>query len=206
MSVVLFRKILWILIAATLALLVYLSIPGTSIKDNSPAPGNAETVGPAPGGPFSMIAHTGETVTEKTYAGKGWLMFVGFTNCPDICPTTLAEMSSWFDALGAEADGLTGFLVTVDPERDTVDVLRQYISSFDDRIVALRPSPSELANFAKAYRIYYAKVPTQEGDYTMDHTAGVLLFDRDGKFSGTIDREEPKEVALQKIRRLLDRR
>lgn len=205
MSATMFRKILWGLIAASLALLVYVSVPGMGINSDGPRQGSDATGRSSLGGPFSMTAHTGETVTDKTYAGKGWLMFVGFTNCPDICPTTLAEMSSWFDALGADADGLRGFLITVDPERDTVDVLRQYMSSFDDRIVALRPSPSELARFAKAYKIFYAKVPTQEGDYTMDHTAGVLLFDRYGRFSGTIDREEPKAVALQKIRRILDR-
>ena len=157
------------------------------------------------GGPFSMVSQDGIEVTEKTYAGKVWLMFVGFTYCPDICPTTLAEMSSWLQALGAEADDVQGFLVTVDPERDTVDVLKRYISSFDRRIAALRPEPEELAKFAQAYRITYKKVPTGDDDYTMDHTAGVLLFDRSGRFSGTIDLHESKDIALQKIRRLIAR-
>ncbi|CCV11926.1 SCO family protein [Mesorhizobium sp. STM 4661] len=203
MNVTTFRKVTWGAIAATLALLVYLVIAGTGTKSVAPTLGGTESVGKPLGGPFSMVSQTGEVVTEKTYAGKGWLMFVGFTNCPDICPTTLAEMSSWFDALGAEADELRGFLISVDPERDTVATLKQYMSSFDRRIVALRPEPAELTRFAKAYRIYYAKVPTQDGDYTMDHTAGVLLFDREGRFSGTIDREESRDMALQKIRRLL---
>ncbi len=157
------------------------------------------------GGPFSMISQDGKTVTDKTYAGKVWLMFVGFTHCPDICPTTLAEMSSWLGALGAEADEVRGFLVTVDPERDTVDVLKRYVSSFDARIVALRPEAQELATFARNYRITYAKVPIGDGDYTMDHTAGVLLFDRNGRFSGTIDLHESNDVALQKIRRVIAR-
>lgn len=199
MTISTFRKVTWGAIAAILALFVYL----VAVPWSAPSHGKAEGVGNPLGGPFSMVSQTGETVTEKTYAGKGWLMFVGFTNCPDICPTTLAEMSSWFDALGAEADDLRGFLISVDPERDTVAKLKQYLSSFDRRIVALRPEPAELRRFAKAYRIYYAKAPTQDGDYTMDHTAGILLFDRQGKFSGTIDREESRDMALKKIRRLL---
>lgn len=167
---------------------------------------SAPTAAPvAIGGPFSMVSQDGVAVTEKTYAGKVRLMFVGFTYCPDICPTTLAEMSSWLQALGAEADDVQGFLVTVDPERDTVDVLKRYISSFDRRIAALRPEPEELAKFAQAYRITYRKVPTGDDDYTMDHTAGVLLFDRGGRFSGTIDLHESKDIALQKIRRLIAR-
>ncbi|SJM33706.1 SCO family protein [Mesorhizobium delmotii] len=206
MSIATFRKAIWTLIAAASLLLIYLLVAGTASRDNSLARSDTQTGQLALGGPFNMVSHEGKTVTEQSYAGKGWLMFMGFTNCPDICPTTLAEMSSWFDALGAEADDLRGFLVTVDPERDTVDILKQYISSFDDRIIALRAEPAELARFAKAYKIYYAKVPTQDGDYTMDHTASVLLFDRSGSFSGTIDREEPAEIALQKIRRLLAER
>jgi protein SCO1/2 len=92
----------------------------------------------------------------------------------------------------------------VDPERDTIENLKLYMSSFDPRIVALRPEPSELAGFAKAFKVYYEKVDTGGGDYTMDHTAGVLLFDRDGDFSGTIDMHEDRDVALQKIRRLVE--
>ncbi len=203
MNVTTFRKITWGLIAASLALLGYFVVAGIGARNEASVRESTQTGAAALGGPFTMVSHTGETVTEKTYAGKGWLMFAGFTNCPEICPTTLAEMSSWFDDLGAEADDLRSFLISVDPERDSVDTLKQYMSSFDRRIIALRPEPAELKRFAKAYRIYYAKVPTADGDYTMDHTAGILLFDRQGAFSGTIDREEPRDIALKKIRRLL---
>lgn len=186
-------------IALVAVLVGYLALPRS---EQHPA----EAATPARiGGAFSMVSQDGVEVSEKTYAGKVWLMFVGFTHCPDICPTTLAEMSSWFEALGAEADAVQGFLVTVDPERDTVDVLKRYVSSFDRRIVALRPEPEQLPQFAKNYRITYARVPIGDGDYTMDHTAGVLLFDRTGRFSGTIDLHEPQEIALQKIRRLIAR-
>ncbi|MEQ1945473.1 SCO family protein [Mesorhizobium sp. VNQ89] len=204
MNVTTFRWIIWSMVAVCLAVLVVLGGFGRSAPFGSEAQDATSGATAKIGGPFSMTAHTGETVTEKTYAGKGWLVFMGFTNCPDICPRTLAEMSSWFDALGPEADKLRGFLVSVDPERDTIENLKLYMSSFDPRIVALRPEPSELAGFAKAFKVYYEKVDTGGGDYTMDHTAGVLLFDRDGDFSGTIDMHEDRDVALQKIRRLVE--
>ncbi|MGO4836924.1 SCO family protein, partial [Rhizobiaceae sp. 2RAB30] len=111
--------------------------------------------------------------------------------------------SSWFGELGKEGDGVQGFLVSVDPERDSLETLGLYMSSFDKRIVALRPEPAELERFAKAFKVYYKKVPTEGGDYTMDHTAGVLLFDRQGRFSGMIDMHESREVILQKIRRAI---
>ncbi len=151
-----------------------------------------------------MTAHTGQQVTEKTFADKAWLLFVGFTHCPEICPTTLAEMSAWLQELGGDADKVQGLLVTVDPERDTVELLREYMSSFDSRIVALRPEPAELPRFAENYKIVYRKTPMEGGGYTMDHTAAVLLFDRRGLFSGTIDFHEDRAIALEKIRRTLN--
>ncbi len=114
-------------------------------------------------------------------------------------------MTAWFDELGPEADQVQGFLVSVDPERDTVDALAQYMSSFDDRIVALRPGAEELERFAKAFKVHYEKVPFGEDDYTMDHTAGVLMFDRAGEFSGTLDLHEPRDVTLAKLRRLIEK-
>jgi protein SCO1/2 len=126
MNVKVFRSIVWLLVAACVGILVVLgglaSIPpvgqGSSVRVEE---------GSAPiGGPFAMTAHTGETVTQDTYAGKAWLVFMGFTNCPDICPTTLAEMSSWFEELGPRADRMRGFLVSVDPERDTLEKLALY--------------------------------------------------------------------------------
>lgn len=201
MSVKTFRLAVWFLIGLSVATLTYLSLRG---------PGGAAlgfgTTADATvtfGGPFSMTAHTGETVSEKTYAGRPWMMFVGFTYCPEICPTTLAEMTTWYQELGADAQDLRGFLISVDPERDTVEALSRYMSSFDSRIVALRPSPAELERFTKAYKIYYKKVDTGDGTYTMDHTAGVLLFDREGLFAGAIDLQEPRKTALQKLRRLV---
>ena len=206
MNISLFRWIVWSLVALCLAALGYLAVMAPKWNDHSEVvqPVAAETAAASLGGPFSMVPQAGEIVTEKTYAGKVWLMFMGFTNCPDICPTALSEMSWWLEELGAEADDVRGFFITVDPERDTVDVLKRYVSSFDDRIIALRPDPRELERFAKSYKINYKKVPNEEGGYNMDHTAGVLLFNRAGEFSGTIDLHEAKEVALVKIWRLVE--
>lgn len=206
MSDITLRSIVWTVIALCLAVLGYmgLMVPRWNDRTDIVRPVTAESNAASLGGPFSMISHTGETVTEKTYAGKVWLMFMGFTNCPDICPTALAEISSWLEELGDEADEVRGFFVTVDPERDTDEVLRRYVSSFDDRIIALRPDPKELERFAKSYKINYKKIPTDGGGYTMDHTDDVLLFSKAGGFSGTIDLHEPKEIALRKIWRLVE--
>ena len=127
MNVTTFRWIIWSMVAVCLAVLVVLGGFGRSAPFGGAARDATSGATVKIGGPFSMTAHTGQTVTEKTYAGKGWLVFMGFTNCPDICPTTLAEMSSWFDALGPEADKLRGFLVSVDPERDTIENLKLYM-------------------------------------------------------------------------------
>jgi protein SCO1 len=156
------------------------------------------------GGAFTMTDSSGRKVTEETYAGKVWMMFMGFTNCPDICPTTLAEMSGWLQELGADEDGIRGFLVTVDPERDTPEIVGRYISSFDDRIVGLVPTEDQLESFAENYKVHYDKVQLKEGGYTMDHTAGVLLFDRSGRFIGTIDLHENRQTALAKLRNLIN--
>lgn len=198
-----FRGIVWLLVAVCAGMLVVLGgfggVPSVGQASLSGTKADSALIG----GPFAMTAHTGETVTQDTYAGKAWLLFMGFTNCPDICPTTLAEMSSWFEEFGHQADRMRGFLVSVDPERDKLERLALYMQSFDDRIVALRPTQEELERFAKAYKVYYKKVDTGGGDYTMDHTVGVLMFDTAGKFAGTIDLHEDRKVALQKLRRLL---
>ena len=139
------------------------------------------------GGPFSALNAQGERVTEADFAGKPRAMFFGFTHCPDVCPTALLEAQQWLDELGDEADEITIMFVTVDPERDTPEVLNQYIEAFDERIVGIVPtSEAELAEMADAYGIVYNKVPLEGGDYTMNHTADTLLFDAEGQFAGYI--------------------
>lgn len=155
------------------------------------------------GGPFKLAATTGETVDSTALKGRPFAVFFGFTHCPEVCPTTLYEMSSTLGKLGDDAENLKIFFVTVDPERDTVEFMKSYLTSFDPRIIGLRPSPEELAEVAKAYRVLYEKVPTSDGDYTMSHTALVYLMDREGRFFGTLDYEEKPEMRLTKLKRLL---
>lgn len=157
------------------------------------------------GGPFAMTDHNGRAVTEKNFAGKAMAIFAGFTYCPDVCPTTLARLSDLMDKLGPDADRLQVMLVSVDPERDTPDVVKTYLSAFDPRFVGLTGSPAQLADFAKSFRIFYEKVPVSGGGYTMNYSAGVFLFRKSGEFQGTIDREESDTVVLEKLKMLVDR-
>lgn len=157
------------------------------------------------GGPFAMTDHNGRAVTEKDYAGKAKAIFFGFTYCPDVCPATLARLTVLMEKLGPDAEKLQVILVSVDPERDMPDVLKGYLASFGPRIIGLTGTPEQLAAFAKSYRVFYEKVPGQDGNYTLNHSAGVFLFRKSGEFQGTIDREESDGVALEKLKMLLER-
>lgn len=156
------------------------------------------------GGPFSLVDQDGERVTEADFAGRPTVIFFGFTHCPDVCPTTLFEMTSWLERLGDDAQALNVAFVTVDPERDTPEVLSRYLSAFDERILGLTGQPEDVAAALEAYRVYARKVETDDGGYTMDHTASVYLMDSEGNFFGTIAYGEDDDVALQKLRRLVE--
>ncbi len=158
---------------------------------------------PAVGGPFSLVNHRGERVTQETFKGKPTAYFFGFTHCPEVCPTTLFQMTQHLKDLGPDADRLNVVFVTVDPERDTPELLKTYRESFDPRIVALTGTPEEMAAAAKAFRISYRKVPTEGGDYTMEHTASVIVTDAGGGFVSLIDYHEDDSTALLKLRRAI---
>lgn len=155
------------------------------------------------GGPFELVNGKGETVTDKTFAGKPTAMFFGFTYCPDVCPTTLSELQGWMEALGPDAERLNYAFVTVDPERDTPDVLQDYVGAFDERITPLTGSREQIDAMMKTYRVYAKRVPLDDGDYTMDHSAAVYLMNEDNKFVGTIAYGEAEENALAKLNRLI---
>jgi protein SCO1/2 len=156
------------------------------------------------GGPFSLTDQKGAAVTDASLKGHPSVMFFGYTYCPDVCPTTLFEMTAWLDTLGPEADKLKVYFVTVDPERDTQQVLASYLSAFDPRITGLTGSPESVETMIKAYRIYARKVPLDGGGYIMDHTASVYLLDADAVFTGTIDYQEAPDTALAKLKRLIE--
>jgi protein SCO1/2 len=157
---------------------------------------------PEIGGPFSLVNQHGERVTEATFRGKATAYFFGFTHCPDVCPTTLFDMSLRLQELGPVADRLNVVFVSVDPERDRPDLLKTYLESFDPRIVGLTGTPEEVAAMAKAFRISCRKVPVG-GGYTMDHTASVVVVDAAGEFVTLIDYHEDAAAALAKLRRAL---
>ena len=187
------RVTLWVLVALASAYAAWLFIP--HILDD-----RSENAVRLIGGPYSMMNHNGEIVSEKTFSGKPVAMFFGFTYCPDICPTTLARLTALMTKLGPDADKLQVILVSVDPQRDTPDVLKSYLSAFDPRFVGLTGTPAQLEAFAKNYRFYYNKVSLEGADYTVDHSAGVYLFKASGEFQGTFDAHEADEVALEKLR------
>jgi protein SCO1/2 len=154
------------------------------------------------GGPFTLVDDTGATVTEKSIAGKSYVMYFGYTFCPDVCPTTLLDLSRWIKKLGPDADRLNYVFVTVDPERDTVQSMHAYLSSFDKRIRGFTGTPSQIAQIAKEYRVYYQKVPTEDGGYTMDHTAVIYLMGPGGKLMTVIPYQEADTTAIAKLKNL----
>ncbi|MFN3261295.1 MAG: SCO family protein [Pikeienuella sp.] len=153
---------------------------------------------------FRLIDHEGRHVGPGTLIGRPAMVFFGFTYCPDICPTTLSEISGWLDELGAAGEGIQAVFITVDPTRDTVDAMAGYVGAFHPSISGLTGTEAEIARAAEGFRVRYEQVPTEGGDYTMNHTAGVFLYDAAGRFVSIVDPHEPRDVALPKIRRALD--
>ncbi len=161
---------------------------------------------PAPsaiGGPFRLVDQTGKVVTQSDLKGKPSLMFFGFTHCPDICPTALFEMTQLYKALGKDGDKVQAYFVSVDPERDTPDILKEYLSSFDPRLRGLTGDPAAVAAMEKAYRVYSKKVPLENGGYTMDHTALVYLMDKEGRFVAPFNLKRKPEQAAADLKRYL---
>jgi protein SCO1/2 len=154
------------------------------------------------GGPFQLAAHDGTRVSSEGLKGKPYAIFFGFTHCPDICPTKLLELTNLMKDLGPAADRLQVLFVTVDPERDTVALLKQYLSAFDGRIKGLTGTSAEIADVAKAFRVYYKRIEAKSGDYSMDHTATVYLMDARGAFAGTLAFDESPATQLAKLKRL----
>src|SRR5215475_1535323 len=161
---------------------------------------------PAPaaiGGPFELTDQSGATVTEKTLQGRPTLIFFGFTHCPDVCPTSLFEISEVLRAMGADADRVNAYFVSVDPERDNITAMKDYLSSFDSNHTGLTGDPEAVAKMLSAYRVYAKKVPLKDGDYTMDHTALTYLMDRDGRFIAPFNLNRKPEEAAADLKRYL---
>lgn len=154
------------------------------------------------GGPFTLTDTAGNPFTEKNLSGRPSAIFFGFTFCPDICPTTLYELAGLMRALGPQADAIDFVFVSVDWERDGPQQVSRYLEAFDGRMIGLSGTQAEIEAAADAFKIHVQRVPLEDGGYTMDHTASVLLMGPDGRFTGTLDYDEPMETKLGKLRRL----
>ena len=196
------RILLWGAVAATAGILVGAA---WTLLGSTPAPlVQTESLVPI-GGEFTLVNQTGQPRTWASFRGKPVAVFFGFTHCPDICPTTLGELSVLLADLGPRADDLQVVLVSGDPERDRPEVLGAYLQSFDPRIVGLTGSEAEIERAVSTFKAYRKKVPTEDGGYTIGHSAGVYLYDRGGGFAGTLDLHEDMEVRRRKVERLLAR-
>jgi protein SCO1/2 len=155
------------------------------------------------GGPFRLIDQDGKPMTDQDLKGRPFLVFFGFTHCPDVCPTALFEVSEIMRKLGPDADRTRALFVTVDPERDTPEKLKDYLSSFDPHVIGVTGDAAAIAAVAKAYRVYSKKVPLDGGGYTMDHTAIVYLMDKQGRFVAPFNLKRTPEAAAADLRRYL---
>lgn len=165
----------------------------------------ARFAGTAYGAPFSLIDQKGEPITEAAFRGQPSAVFFGFTHCPEVCPTTLFEMDGWLNTLGDEGKDIRAYFVTVDPERDTAEIMNNYVSNVSERITGITGEPDKVLAMVKSFGIFWRKVDLEGGDYTMDHTASVILLDGRGDFAGTIAYEENSDTAIAKLKRLADK-
>lgn len=150
------------------------------------------------GGPFALTTAEGTLLRDTDLRGAPFVVFFGFTHCPDICPTKLFEMSEVLRAAGEKGKPIRALFVSIDPERDTPAVLKSYLGSFDPRIVGLTGDKVAVEAMIKAYRAYAKKVPTKDGDYTMDHSTLVYLMNKRGEFHGALNLERaPAEAARE---------
>jgi protein SCO1 len=155
------------------------------------------------GGPFRLIDQDGRPVSDQDMKGKPFLVFFGYDHCPDICPTTLFDMSQVLHSLGPDADRIGAIYITVDPERDTPAAIKDYLSNFDPHLRGLTGDSSAIAAVARAYRVYYKKVPLEGGDYAMDHSAIIYLMDKDGRFVAPFSLKRKPDVAAADLRKYL---
>lgn len=153
------------------------------------------------GAPFTLTDSNGQPITQAALQGHPSAVFFGFTHCPEVCPTTLFEMKGWFDRLGDDGKNVKAFFVSVDPERDTPEILKDYIGNVTDRVIGITGDPAAIAAMTKAWGVYAKKIPTSDGSYTMDHTALVFLLNSKGQFHGTISYGENPDTAFAKFQR-----
>lgn len=192
-----FRIALWSVVAVAAVMLGVLAYQATRTPDHAAI---AEI-----GGPFDLIDQAGNPLSRDDLIGRPHAVFFGYTLCPDVCPTTMYEMGRHMAKLGDRADDLAVVFISVDVERDTPDLLGDYLSAFDDRMIGLTGTREAVDEAVRNFKAYYKIHPVDEnGVQLVDHTASVYLFDEAGRFSGTIAYGEQLDVAYEKLERLLD--
>jgi protein SCO1/2 len=191
---------LLLVLGAFVAGLVLFSAVVFIVTGRAPAP---IALPSAVGGPFRLTDHNSRPITDQDLKGRPFLVFFGFTHCPDVCPTTLFEVSEVLRALGPEGKDVRALFVTVDPERDTPEKLKDYLSSFDPRVVGVTGDAAAITAVEKAYRVYAKKVQLDGGGYTMDHTAIVYLMDKEGRFVAPFNMKRRPQEAAADLRRYL---
>jgi len=189
------------------AILVVLGVEWAWLKGSSDDPPPV-TIAPAaaPGGPFTLVDHRGREVTDVDFRGKYVIMVFGYTFCPDVCPTTLSKVAAAMDLLGPKAENVVPVFVTVDPERDTPEVLAAYVAAFHPRMVGLTGSPEQIRQIARNYRVYYAKPETGEADYLVDHSAYVYLIGPDGRVLSYLKHDATPAAMAAAITEVMARR
>jgi protein SCO1 len=155
------------------------------------------------GGPFRLVDQNGKTVTDGDLKGKWALVYFGYTHCPDACPTALNDIAIALDELGPKRGAVRPIFITVDPERDTPEVLKSYVAAFDAPILALTGTPDEIAQAAKGYRVYYKKHPEAGGGYSMDHSSVIYVMDPEGRFTASFTHENAPEQIAERLKKLL---
>lgn len=198
------RTVLWTLVAAAAVGAGWLWYSNTFSQPQS----GSTQLAAAPeeqygAGDYQLVTHAGEPADDSVFVGRPSLVFFGFTHCPDVCPTTLGDMQHWFAELGDDADAVDAYFVSVDPERDTPEVLGEYVGWVSDKITGLTGEPAEIEKMTEAWGVMAEKAPLEGGGYNVNHTASVFLLDENGQFFGTIAYEESSETAIGKLRRLI---
>jgi protein SCO1/2 len=181
----------------------YAALALSACTPSTPQFQNTDITGADFGKNFALTDHTGQTRHLSDYQGKVVLIFFGFTQCPDVCPTTLAEMSEVMKKLGKEADKVQVLFISVDPERDTQAVLSQYVPAFDPRFVGLTGSVEQIAAVAKDFKAFYQKVPSPNGSYSVDHFSAMYAFDARGRIRLLIRYQAPVDSVVADVKTLL---
>ncbi|MFD0915975.1 SCO family protein [Pseudahrensia aquimaris] len=194
-----FRIVLWAAIAVLGGFLAWSTLQQQFFEEGT----GARLAGVQIGGPFEAVRTDGQTVTQEDLKGRPHVIFFGFTHCPDVCPTTLYEAGRWLKDLGPDGDKLDVYFVTVDPERDTRELMASYLTSFDSRISGITGTPEQIQTMLKAWRAF-AQKDGDGDDYNVNHTATTYMMDANGEFFGTIGYGENHETAVAKLKRLLE--